>query len=177
MGSTRGRAAVEQRTDNATAAIRAAHRDLLADVELLRATADLVGSESVDHLCGLLDEHIDFLICRLIPFARAEATLLYPVVEQALGTPEATRVMSRDLFAIGAMAEELAYLHQRIRRHGLAPDDAIAVRRVLYALHAVVRLHCDKEEDLYLPAVDRWLTSERGAALAGAVLDAAGRRR
>jgi len=104
---------------------------------------------------------------------RAEAVIVYPIVEEALGAPGSTRALSRDLFALGALAEELGFLHEQVRRHGLGPDRAVALRRVLYELHAIARLHCAKEEELYFPVLDGLVDSERTAAAARDVRKAA----
>lgn len=61
---------------------------------------------------------------------------------------------------------------------------AAAIRRVLYGLHAVARLHLDKEEAFYFPVLDAWLTSDSAehlfreleAAAATARTDARGGR-
>lgn len=148
-----------------TQPLRATHRDLLADVALLRATADLVDTEPDDALCDLLDGSVRFLVDRLVPYVRMEARLLYPILDEMLGTAAATGGMSRDLLAVVSLTEELAFVRDQVRADGLRPDRATELRRVLYELHGILRLHCMKEEEL-LSLLDGWLDADRSVAVA-----------
>ncbi len=148
-----------------TQQIRDEHRELLPSIEMLRSTADLVGAAAADQLSGLLDEAHEFLVEHLIPHALAEDHVLYPVVEQAMGAPGATRTMSRDRVAIIRLADELGWFCGQLRGSTVTCDQAMALRRVLYGLHAIAKLHVEKAEDLYLPVLDGWLTEDRADVL------------
>ena len=51
------------------------------------------------------------------------------------------------------------------RLHAGAPVEERELRRVLYGLYAVVKLHFAKEEEVYLPLLDRELTADEAQAL------------
>jgi len=118
-----------------------------------------------EQVCSLLDEAHEFLVEHLLPHAEAEDRVLYPAVEQAMGAPGATKTMSRDHVAIVRLADELGWLRGQLRGSTVTLDQAMALRRVLYGLHAIVKLHFEKEEELYLPVLDRWLIEERAGVL------------
>jgi iron-sulfur cluster repair protein YtfE (RIC family) len=44
-------------------------------------------------------------------------------------------------------------------------DEHRELRRILYGLYALVKLHFAKEEEIYLPLLDRRLSSEEGRDL------------
>jgi hypothetical protein len=75
-------------------------------------------------------------------------------VAKVMGSPEATATMRRDHVEIGRLVEELASL--RAQLSGAAPDQALikGLRRVLYGLYALVKVHFIKEEEVFLPLLD-----------------------
>lgn len=148
-----------------TQPLRDEHRELLPNIEMLRSTADLVGAAMTDEVCGLLDEAHEFLVEHLIPHAQAEDRVLYLVVEEAMGAPGATKTMSRDHVAVVRLADELGWLRSQLHGSTVTRDQAMALRRVLYGLHAIVKIHFEKEEELYLPVLDRWLTEAQAGDL------------
>lgn len=155
-----------------TQPLRDEHRQLLPHVEMLRSTADLVDAAMTDHVRGLLDEAHDFLVERLIPHATAEDRVLYPVVEEAMGAPGAARIMRLDHVAIRRLVGDLAWLRAQLRDSTVTCDQAMALRRVLYGLHAVLKLHLAREEEILIPVLDDWLTPGRAAVLFRAIAEA-----
>jgi iron-sulfur cluster repair protein YtfE (RIC family) len=131
--------------------------------ELQRLAADC-GDERVGAVLDDLDATIEFLERELLPHADAEDAVLYPAVARALGSPDATATMTRD-------HQEIRHLVVELRRHRdaltseVAPAAAFEVRRLLYALHAIIGLHVAKEEELYVPVLDRALSDDEAAAL------------
>lgn len=145
-----------------TQPLREEHKALLPHVEALREAADAVGEQSVAVLRGRLDAVYDFLAHHLIPHAEAEDRALYPVVAGILGAREATATMSRDHVEVSRLTQELAALEAKLSGAGdlVSPELARGLRRVLYGLYAVVRLHFAKEEEVYLPLLDTRLSPE-----------------
>ncbi len=145
--------------------LRDEHHELLPHIETLRTTADLVGASSDAELLERIDEAGHFLSHHLIPHAAAEDEALYPVVEEAMSAPGATDSMRRDHVEVGRLTEELSVLRVEIGRGAISEQAARDLRRVLYGLYAVVKLHFAKEEEIYLPVLERWLTPERAIRL------------
>ena len=90
-----------------TQPLRDEHKELYPNVERIRQVAELTGSEDVRR--GV-EEVYDFLAYHLKPHAEAEEAALYPAVQRALGSPDATLTMARDHVEVGRYIEELAAL-------------------------------------------------------------------
>ncbi len=116
-----------------------------------------------------IQEVYEFLAYHLIPHAQAEEAALYPVVQQVLGSPEATSTMSRDHVEVGRYVEELDELRQ-----DLSPRNSKSLQRVLYGVYALVKVHFAKEEEVYLPMLDERLSPEQARDMFEAMEAAAG---
>ena len=137
-----------------TQPLRDEHKDLLPHIEEIRTVADEIGDVPVETLRQHMDRVYEFLAHHLIAHAQAEDKALYPVVAKVMGSPEATATMRRDHVEIGRLIEELASL--RAQLPGQVPDQALikGLRRVLYGLYTLVKVHFVKEEEVYLPLLD-----------------------
>jgi len=96
----------------------------------------------------------------LIPHAQAEEQVLYPTVGRLLRTLEATDTMSRDHLEIIRLTEELESLRLHLFYAPLTESEEQALRRVLYGLYAIIKLHLAKEEEIYLPILEAHLHPE-----------------
>lgn len=156
-----------------TQPLRDEHKELLPHIEQLCAVADLVGEVPLETLERSVDEAYDFLAHHLIPHAQAEDQALYPVVARLMGAPEATATMRRDHVEVGRLTEELGALRLSMAGATLAPLQAKSLRRVLYGLYALVKVHFAKEEEVYLPLLDARLLPAEASALFEAMETAA----
>lgn len=140
----------------ATEAIQRHHAEILA--RLTEQVQRLVEQRPEADPAAL----VDLLTHELMPHAAGEERSLYPAVEpliKAHGTATATmsvdhRVITDYVTAITQTAQELA----------AAPSDRAVLRdrltRLALQLEAVLRLHLRKEEEVYLPLFDRYLSPE-----------------
>jgi iron-sulfur cluster repair protein YtfE (RIC family) len=161
----------------ATQPLRDEHRELLPQVEALRAAADAVGHASLEVVRPGVEAAHEFLRHHLIPHAEAEERALYPVVDRLLGAPGATATMSRDHVEVGALAGELARLRASLAAGPLPDPEVRELRRVLYGLYALLKVHFAKEEEVYLPLLDDRLTPAAAAEMFAAMERAAGEAR
>lgn len=159
----------------ATQPLRDEHRELIPHVEVLRAVADSVGQASIESLGQGVEGVLEFLRHHLIPHAEAEDRALYPVVGKVMGAPAATATMSRDHVEVGRLTDELASLRAELPRTTLDEARARALRRVLYGLYALLKLHFAKEEEVYLPLLDARLSPEAARDMFEAMEEAAKR--
>ncbi len=143
-----------------TQPLRDEHKELIPHIETLRSVADSVGQVAVTELRRGVDEAYAFLARHLIPHAKAEEQALYPVVGKVMGAPEATATMKHDLVAVGELTQELAALRSRLTGPTLTASEANDLRRVLYGLYTLVKVHFAKEEEDYLPLLDARLTPD-----------------
>ncbi len=151
--------------NNLTQPLRDEHRELYPHVEKIREAADCLDGTTLCDVQKAVDETYDFLAYHLIPHAQAEEAALYPAVQEVLGSPEATRTMSRDHVEVGRYVEELARLKTGLNGKPLTPERAKELRRVLYGVYALVKVHFAKEEEVYLPILDSRLTPESAGKL------------
>jgi iron-sulfur cluster repair protein YtfE (RIC family) len=157
-----------------TEPLREEHRELVPHIDALRTLADRIGDVPLVETRRGLDEAYIFLTRHLIPHAQAEDAALYPVVAQAMGAPEATATMSREHAAVGQLVDELVTLRQEIGSGGLDPSVERSLRRVLYGLYALIRVHLMKEEEIYFPLLDDRLSAEDAGDMFEALEEAVG---
>jgi len=93
-----------------------------------------------------------------MPHVDAEEEVLYPAVARALGSPRATASMSQDRVEIRHLTEQLRIFRARMFQPDFAMVTANELRRVLYGLYSIVKLHFAKEEEVYLPILDSRLS-------------------
>jgi iron-sulfur cluster repair protein YtfE (RIC family) len=141
-----------------TQPLRDEHQELLPQIGQLRVVADLVGAVPTAELRPRLAAIYQFLTQHLIPHAHAEDRALYPLVAEAMGAPQATATMRRDHVAVGQLTTELGTLLAMLADAPLSYEQACALRRLLYGLFTLVSVHFAKEEEIYLPLLDQYLT-------------------
>jgi iron-sulfur cluster repair protein YtfE (RIC family) len=145
--------------------LRNEHQELLPHIEQFRAAADLVGEGPPAELASAVDRAHEFLSQLLLPHAEAEERALYPVVARVMGSAEATATMSRDHQEISRLAEELAHARAQLKRGVRGPVEDQDIRRILYGLYALVKVHFAKEEEVYLPLLERELAPDQAESM------------
>lgn len=156
-----------------TEPLRAEHKELLPHIETLREAGDAVSGVDDASLKEKVNQAYLFLTEHLIPHATAEDRALYPVVGQAMGSEMATRTMSRDHTEVGRLTEELGLLLQSLGPGMVGEAAKNNIRRVLYGLYALVKVHFAKEEEIYLPLLDEKLDEPAAQAMFTAMEEAA----
>ncbi len=140
--------------------VREEHKEPRAHIELLRKVADSIGSASTESIREGVGQAHSFLIHELIPHAQAEEQVLYPTVGRLLRALEATETMSRDHLEVIRLTEELESLRLHLFYTPASQSDEQALRRVLYGLYAIIKLHLAKEEEIYLPILEARFPAE-----------------
>lgn len=154
-----------------TQTLRDEHKELLPHLEHILDLAEALEEGTNSTLVERVDKIHGFLADDLLHHAHVEEEALYPVVASIMGAPEATATMSRDHVEIGRLVEELRVVKGQLVNDSIGRRQANELRRLLYGLHAIVKAHFLKEEEVYLPLLDARLTEAEGAA----VLEAVGR--
>jgi len=140
--------------------LRDEQRELISRIELLRTVADSIGSAPLEAVREGIKDACTFLMHHLIPHAQAEEQVLYPTIGRLLRTLEATTTMSRDHLEVIRLTEELEELRLRLFYTPLSEPDKKALRRILYGLYAIIKVHLAKEEEIYLPILEARLLPE-----------------
>jgi len=152
-----------------TQPLRDEHKELIPHIERILEVANSIPEASLVQIGEGVQEVYEFLAYHLIPHAQAEEAALYPTVQKALGSPEATRTMSRDHVEVGSYVEELAEFQK-----GISPGDFKSLQRVLYGVYALVKVHFAKEEEVYLPILEERLSLDEAREMFEAMEKAAG---
>ena len=126
-------------------ALKVEHDAVLAVVEQIRAVADALSTRD----CDLAPAHtlLNRLEGELIPHERADEAQLVPLVSRALGGSNATASMSRTHAEIEHQVSRLRRLLTDLDNDSVQPEDAVELRRILYGLYGVLRLHNAQEEE------------------------------
>ena len=95
-----------------------------------------------------------FLVERLLPHEEAEDRLLYPLVAELLGGEDPTAPMSRAHAEIAHLTRLLGGVLADLGPDGPEAEDLTDLRRILYGIHAILRLHFAQEEEAYLSLLD-----------------------
>ena len=124
--------------------IREQHDALLPVVEQIRGVADALSTHNAD-LTAAFDvfEHLER---ELLPHERADEEVLVPIVNRALSS-DATAALSRTHAEIEHQVSRLRRLLTGLDNDNVQPEDVIELRRLLYGLYAVLRLHNAQEEE------------------------------
>jgi heavy metal translocating P-type ATPase len=134
--------------------VRLEHADLAAGIDRLRDVADaLDGTDGARARAGL-DEVRRFLQQRLLPHEIDEERHLYPLVGAMLGGSEPTVTMVRAHSEIARLARLLDRAIDDLDVDGPSAEDLPELRRLLYGLHVVLRLHMAQEDEAYLSLLD-----------------------
>jgi iron-sulfur cluster repair protein YtfE (RIC family) len=125
--------------------LRAEHDAVQPVIEQIRSVADALSThhgdlDPVHMLLGRLEGE-------LLPHERADEEQLVPLVDRALGGTDATAAMSRTHAEIEHQVGRLRRLLDGLDPHSTEPEDVIELRRLLYGLYAVLRLHNAQEEE------------------------------
>jgi heavy metal translocating P-type ATPase len=171
LRALRSGGAAGRRPSPASAALgerfRAEHRELLGVVDRVRTVADRLDHLPPDQAQAEAAAVHRFLVERLLPHEQAEDTLLYPLVAELLGGDDPTAPMHRAHTEINRLARLLGGLLEELGPAGPEPEDLADLRRILYGLHAILRLHFAQEEEAYLSLLAepaRAATRSRAAA-------------
>jgi len=124
---------------------RVEHAHFRDHVEHVRLAARELPELSPEERHAVVRRILDFVEHELVPHAEAEEATIYLEVGKILEHPWSTGPM--------------VYDHMLIRRRAAAleqadPSDCATLQEHLYALHALVESHFEKEEELYLPLLE-----------------------
>jgi len=126
------------------------HRQLLPVIDRVRHVADRLGAVPPAVANRELAELCDLLEQRLLPHEAADDTALYPLVAKIIGGADPVAPMNREHVEIRRLADMLARLVEDLPEAGPAAADLRDLRRVLYGLHAILRMHFAQEDESYL---------------------------
>jgi heavy metal translocating P-type ATPase len=125
--------------------LRAEHDAVQPVVEQIRTVADGLSTQTI-HIRPV-QELLDRLETHLLPHERADEAQLVPLVSRVLGGTDTTAGLSRTHAEIEHQISLLRKLLTGLTDESAQPEDVIELRRLLYGLHAVLRLHNAQEDE------------------------------
>ena len=154
LGSGTRAPATSQTTDVAER-FRREHAEFAPEVQRIRTVADGLDMMDAAELRAELEAVRAFLCDRLPQHEEEEEAAVYPVVASLLGGQDPMSSMARAHIEIEHLVRVYRQLLEDLPPSGPDRDDLVDLRRVLYGLHAILRLHFAQEEEAYA-----WLSAE-----------------
>ncbi len=156
------RPAASRATTDVAERFRAEHRAFAPELQRLRAAADRLGTLPTDEVRRELEAVRWFLVERLPQHEEEEEAAVYPVVAKLLGGEDPMSSMTRAHIEISHLVRVYRQLLDDLPPEGPTAEDLMDLRRVLYGLHAILRLHFAQEEEAYA-----WLSSSEDSVPVG----------
>jgi heavy metal translocating P-type ATPase len=157
-GGRRRRRAVP--TTDVAERFRREHREFAPELARIRTVADQVDRMSSEVLARELEAIRIFLVDRLPRHEEEEESAVYPLVARLSGGEDPMASMARAHVEISHLTRVFGQLVEELPVEGPDPEDVVDLRRVLYGLHAILRLHFAQEEESYA-----WLSAEEPVAV------------
>ncbi|MGZ4154487.1 MAG: heavy metal translocating P-type ATPase, partial [Actinomycetota bacterium] len=139
---------------------RAEHREFAPEIQRIRTTADRLEEMGPEEMRRELEAVRHFIVVRLPEHEAQEESILYPVVAEAMGGEDPLSSMARAHLEISHLGRIYEQLVRDLPVEGPSPDDLMDLRRLLYGLYAILRLHFAQEEEAYA-----WLVSDEDVSV------------
>jgi hemerythrin-like domain-containing protein len=151
------------------------HDRLVAHVERLHALAEMVDADTSFALRAGLDEECRFIEDQLAPHMQAIETTLYGELERLMEGRHSMVPMRQEHEELRRLINTLGRYRVAVASGDLGPTEEMALRRVLYRMHSILRVHL-AEEQLYLRVLEENLSTEEKERLAKGIDHAAAQR-
>jgi hypothetical protein len=141
------------------------HERILSHVDQLPAIADrLLADTSPAALAGLTDA-VRFLTGTLLPHIDAAEATLYPELERMYQNRHSMAPMRREHAEVRRLVGVLAGLAEEAGRKGLSVGRVLGIRRVVFNLYAMLKIHL-AEEEAYLRVIEHGVSDDVAEFLA-----------
>ena len=141
------------------------HARLMPHVDRLLVLAEMVGQVDCESLHALFDSEYAFIVGQLVPHMDAIEHALYERLERLMDHRHSMLPMRQEHVAMRHLIEELGGYRSHPEDCKWSSLEGLALRRALYRLHALLKVHL-AEEELYLGVLDRNLSDSEKDALA-----------
>ncbi len=134
------------------------HAEIEPHVDRLPELAESLGQVPPTEFAAAFQTECAFIVGRLVPHMATIETELYGRLEAAMRGRHSMAPMRREHDDLRGLFDALCHYGETVRAGRLTDLDAIGLRRVLYRLHAMLKVHL-AEEELYLGVLDRSLSA------------------
>ena len=133
---------------------RAEHRELWPEIKRIRFIADRLDVLPPRTAKRDAEQIYRFLVEKVLPHNASEDATIYPVVAKLIGGEDPTAPMSRAHLEIAHMVRVLGRHLKELPPEGPGLEDMRDLRRILYGLDAILRLHFTQEDEAYLALME-----------------------
>lgn len=141
------------------------HARLLPHVDRLLSLAEMVGHVECTSLHALFEDEYRFVVGQLVPHMETIERTLYDRIEAELTGHHSLTPMREEHRTIARLVAELGRYKDHAEGCSWSAVEGMALRRALYRLHALLKVHL-AEEELYLEVLERRLTDAEKDTLA-----------
>jgi hypothetical protein len=144
------------------------HERLLQHVDAMPAIADELLTSDPERFRADVDGLSAFLTGTLVPHVDAAEQTLYPELERMYQNRHSMTPMRNEHIEIRRLAGEFAKLAETVDAGHVGVGLTLALRRVAFQLHALLKIHL-AEEEIYLRIVDHGVATDVADVLAAAL--------
>ncbi len=130
------------------------HARMIPHVDRLLQLAEMVGHVECSALHPMFDEEYRFIVGSLVPHIEVIERNLYGRIEAELSGHHSLAPMREEHRTINRLISELGRYRDHADECTWSAVEGMALRRVLYRLHALLKVHL-AEEELYLEVLER----------------------
>lgn len=141
------------------------HDRLMPHVDALARLAGSLGEGAPDGFAAECEAQHRFLLGQLLPHIEAIETTLYDELERLMAGRHSMGPMREEHAELRRLITSMGRYHEAVAEGRLGTPETIGLRRALYRLHALLRVHL-AEEELYLRVLEKNLSEEAIEALA-----------
>ena len=144
------------------------HERLIHRVDQMPAIGDALLTAKTEQVRVDLRDLATFLSGTLLPHVDAHEAAIYPEMERMLQNRHSMAPMKREHEQIRILVGDIVRLTAELDQGRLTLGRAIALRRVVFQLYALLKVHL-AEEETYVRLVERGVTSEVGEFIAASL--------
>jgi len=148
------------------ASARRRHPQITRHVDRLPTIADMIGRIEPADLRAHLERECRFLVNDLQPYMKLFETRVYEPLERLMEGRHSLSPMRDEHARVRRLIGMLEKATENVDR--LTDADSVSLRRILYRLHSIVKVHL-AEEELYLGVLDGNLSESDKDELARAI--------
>lgn len=141
------------------------HAKIRPHVDRLPELAEMIGTVTPEAFATSFETECSFIVGQLVPHMEAIETTLYGRLEEVMDGRHSMEPMRLEHERLRALVRSLCQYAELVAAGSLTAADEIGLRRVLYRLYAMLKVHL-AEEELYLGVLDHNLSAEEKDRLA-----------
>jgi hypothetical protein len=144
------------------------HERLLQHIDRMPAVADGLMTDKADEIRSSVAEMGTFIGGTLVPHVDSAEGAIYPELERMFQNRHSMAPMRREHDEIRRLSKEYVRLAGEIGEGQVTLGKTLALRRVMFQLYALVKVHL-AEEEAYLRIVEHGVAADTADVLAAAL--------